>query len=86
MTHHAQVVAERHARGDGQGGVGHAADEVELRSRLAVVGFCQAGVHGARHLLEHVWVGDDDAQVDVDGGDESGLERELAELDGLLLV
>ncbi len=35
------------------------------------------------HLLEDVRVGDDHAQVDIDGRDQSALQLELPKLDGL---
>ena len=78
---HGAVVVQAHARRDGEGGVGHAAHVVELRTvRLENV------PHASGDRGEHVGVGHDHPEVDVDGAHDAGLELELAELDSLDLV
>lgn len=69
-------MGEGHAGGNGEGGVGHSTDDVELGGR-------ETTPHGLGHSVENVGVGDDDAKVDVDWGDEPGFEFELAEFDSL---
>jgi hypothetical protein len=78
---HRAVVVQAHARRDGEGGVGHAAHVVELRAvRLEHV------PHAPGDGGEHVGVGHDHPEVDVDGAHDAGLELELAKLDSLDLV
>ena len=67
---------ERHACGNGQGRVRHAANDIKL-------GVAQATPHGLGHSVEDVWVGDDDAEVHIYGRYKTALELELAELDCL---
>ena len=78
---HRAVVVQRHARGDGERGVGDAAHVIELRA-VAL----QHVPHARRDAGKHIGVGDDHAQVHVDGRDEPGLELELPELHSLDLV
>lgn len=63
--------------GDGEGGVGHAADDVEGRRRR------DGGEEEGGDLGEEIRVGDDEAEIDVDGGGDAGLEGEGAELQSL---
>lgn len=79
---HRDGAGEGDAGGDGEGGVGNAADEVDGGGN----GSGGGGIEEVGDAGEEGRVRDDEAEVDVDGGGDARLELEAAELDGLDLV
>lgn len=78
---HGDGVGDGDAGGDGERRVGDPAEEVELGS-----GGGDGGEEELGDVVEEGRVGDDEAEVNVDGGWDAGLELEVAELDGFDIV
>lgn len=72
-------MAERDGCSDGEGGVRHATDEVEVEG-------ANLGPDGLSDLQQQGWEGDDYAQVDVDRGSYAALKLEAPELHRLRIV
>lgn len=78
---HRDVGGEGDRRGNGEGGVGDAAEKV-----VGGEGEGGKGEEEGRYLAEERWVGDDESEVDVDWRIDTRFELEVAELDGINLV
>ncbi len=67
---------ERHTGSDGKSGVRDTTDDIKL-------GLGETTPHGFRNAVQNIGVRDNDTKINVDGGDETTLQFELAEFDGL---
>lgn len=73
---HGDIGGDGDAGGDGEGGVGDAADDV------VAGGGRDGGGNGLGDMSEQGRVGHNEAEVDVDWGEDAGFELKVAKFDG----